>query len=242
MMEILQITQCLKDIGADNPLCKRAIEKVRRNPKFFLQFAGSSKDSKQIGEEIFQHLHENREKWQTGKLPSTAYFRENQYRFEEFLPSEQLDQEQIATLMRMESTGCSDDFEDIRFYLEEILKMDLYQEAQMIGQAIGSLNQEMEAQLENKPKDPRLKLDEARHRLWIDDCWYDYDEGWAGVLLKNLMEAKGERQPYKIILGDGVAKPSRVLKQLHEKIQGIIDTQTGGTGGIRIKPEYFDLD
>jgi hypothetical protein len=97
-----------------------------------------------------------------------------------------------------------------------------------------------EEELRQPSEKQRLELDEGRKRLRIDDDWHDYTGEEAGALLRALMAAKAEWQPLKCL--SEVTKPSRLLNSLPEKIRAIIDTNPGQGGGVRIKPEYFDLD
>ena len=87
----------------------------------------------------------------------------------------------------------------------------------------------------------RLELHEGRKQLRIDKDWRDYTGERASYLLAMLMKAKGEWEPGPNLVSDNRSRADRIIKHLPEPIRKIIDSQTGGTGGYRIKPEYFRL-
>lgn len=138
-MEIQCLIECLQanieNQGRFNPYCEFAIEKVRRDPEFYLQYDGSSKSAVQIGEEIFRHFMDIYERLKAGDTLLRAHIMGSTYRlaFMDVLDDE---------------TG-----EPI---LDEFMQNHLHQEALQIGQAISSLNLESDgAAKEKKPAKPK---------------------------------------------------------------------------------------
>jgi hypothetical protein len=85
----------------------------------------------------------------------------------------------------------------------------------------------------------RLELNEGQKRFRIDDRWIDYRGDYPTFFLKVLLKKQGVWEQGRNLVLSPRSAPHKVLASLPEEIQEIIESQRGGTGGYRLKPEFF---